>query len=58
MKLRVHMTTAHDGTEQHMVMLTDGGERIVFRVPSAEAATSMVIRLRQLIHALTTETLE
>ena len=58
MKLRVHMATAHDGTEQHMVVLTDGDERIVFRVPSAEAATSMVIRLRQLIHALTSETLE
>ena len=58
MRLRVHMTTAHDGTEQHMVLLMDGGERIVFRVPSAEAATSMVIRLRQLIHALTSETLD
>ena len=58
MKLRVNMATLSDGTEQHMVVLTDGSERIVFRVHDATAATTLVIRLRQLIHALTTETLE
>jgi hypothetical protein len=58
MKLRTEMTRAHDGTENHMVTITDGADRIVFHVFNAEAATSLVIRLRQLIHALTNETLE